>query len=378
MEKKNILIYPCGTDEGIELNRSLGQMIHYRLFGLDQIDIEHGQYIYENYLGSLDLNRPDALDRISQLVVEFKIDFIYPASVEAILMLSKVGVVDRAEVIAPSYETCVACSDRSIVMASLRGRVDFFDYNGCADPRYIAVCYTDETGILKFVRSVDRRRSIIKESYLDEHSKLLLHQTADTISKMLRLRGPWVFGFEISKEGEPLLVDISPGIAAIMSFFRNKGVNLATLSLFDRMGHNIEIRDHPLGIEAISMKVERYRIDLEYDDVYIDLDDTILVNNQVNSLMVAFLYQCRNKGKKIHLITKHRHELSETLEKYRIHALFDSIIWLKSFDQKSLHMKSERAIFIDDAFSERKQVFEQLGIPTFEVSAVESLMDWRL
>ena len=377
VEKKNVLVYPCGTDEGLELNISLGQMIHYKLFGLDSNTSSRGMYIYKNYLGILTPNQPDTLDQLSQIVNQFKIDFIYPTSVEARLMLSKRSMVSNAEVVAPSYEACETCYSKSTLTALLKGKVDFSDPSmSFKGSRNIAICYTDRYGVIKFVRSVEERSSIIRESELDEKEIKLLSQTAHIINEELQLRGPWVFGYVIS-EAKLLMSDITPGFSSIMGFYRNKGINLATLSLFDRMGHTVEVVDHELEIEAAEFLNRKYRVNYDYDDVYVDLDDTILVNNQVNPLIVAFLYQCRNRGKTIHLITKHRHVLSETLEKHKIHALFDNVIWLKSFDQKSLHMKSERAIFIDDAFSERRQVSEKLGIPTFEVSAVESLMDWR-
>jgi len=379
MEKKNVLIYPCGTDEGLELNKALGQMIHYRLFGLGQHNIDRGEHIFFNHIGSLEQDSSNFIEQLSNIVNKFEIDFIYPASFEALLILSRFRTIDRAEVVAPSYETCAVCCSKQAMTARLQGCVDIVDLsNSHGGSEYTAICLTDRHGTLKFMRSVEELSSIIIESDLDEQKKQLLQQTAHSINDKLQLRGSWTFRFAFTDEVELLVCNITPGYSAIMDFYRNKGVNLATLSLFDQMGHDIEIRDRELGIEAAILPSKRYRIDYEYDDVYVDLDDTILVNNLVNPLMIAFLYQCRNRGKMIHLITKHRYELSETLEKHKIHALFDNIIWLKSFDQKSLHMKSERAIFIDDAFSERKQVSERLGIPTFEVSAVESLMDWRL
>jgi carbamoyl-phosphate synthase large subunit len=379
MKVKNVLIYPCGTDEGLELNKALGQMIHYRLFGLGQHNTDQGEYIYLNYIGSLDPDQTNIIEQLSNIVNKFEIDFIYPASFEALLILSKFRVIDRAEVVAPSYETCAACCSKQAMTALLQEYVDVVDQSsGHAGSEYTAICLTDRHGTLKFIRPVEESSSIIRESDLDEQKVHLMHQMAQMIGDKLQLQGPWIFRFTVSDEENMLLIDVTPGFSTIMDFYRNKGVNLATLSLFDRMGHDIEIRDRELSIEATILPTKRYRIDYEYDDVYVDLDDTVLVNNRVNPLLIAFLYQCRNLGKKIHLITKHRHDLSETLEKHKIHALFDNIIWLKSFDQKSLHMKSERAIFIDDAFSERKQVSERLGIPTFEVSAVESLMDWRL
>jgi hypothetical protein len=92
-------------------------------------------------------------------------------------------------------------------------------------------------------------------------------------------------------------------------------------------------------------------------------------------MAVAFLYECINKGVSIHLITKHNGNLYETLSKYRLNHLFDSVENVSSSDSKSNHVTCKPAIFIDDSFKERRDVNMNLKIPVFSPDAIDSLMN---
>jgi len=221
-------------------------------------------------------------------------------------------------------------------------------------------CLTDRHGTLRFVGAEGGAGAGPYEEW------------AKAIHSRIKLRGAWSFSVGCNR------IRVRPGIVPSMAVYRNQGVNLPALALFDWLGHDIEIKETGIGISSRLVPQRRYVFHYDYDDVYLDLDDTIIIDGQVNPLMMAFLFQCRNRGKKVHLITKHRFDLDSTLKEHRLSGLFDSVFWLKASDEKYRYMKEEKAIFIDDAYSERKKVSERLGIPTFEVSAVECLMDWRL
>ena len=92
---------------------------------------------------------------------------------------------------------------------------------------------------------------------------------------------------------------------------------------------------------------------------------------------MLFLYQCLNKGKKIILITKHKDIIEQSLKKYKICIdIFDEIISIEQCDKKKEYI-SNNSIFIDDSYSERKDVHDSIGIPCFDVDQIESLIDWR-
>ena len=95
--------------------------------------------------------------------------------------------------------------------------------------------------------------------------------------------------------------------------------------------------------------------------------------------MFMFLYQCLNNNKEIILITKHENKINETLINLKISdKLFDEIIEVGSSDFKYKYMDNiKKSIFIDNSFAERKLVMEKLNIPSFDVSNIECLIDWK-
>ena len=123
--------------------------------------------------------------------------------------------------------------------------------------------------------------------------------------------------------------------------------------------------------------ISRFQTDIEYDSVFVDFDDTLVVRGEVNPYLIAFLHQAHDKGKRIVLLTKHSGNIIDRLDKHSINPLlFDSIISLKKDGNKADYITG-KAIFIDDSFSERKRVQEKCGIPVFDLDAVECLFDWR-
>jgi hypothetical protein len=113
--------------------------------------------------------------------------------------------------------------------------------------------------------------------------------------------------------------------------------------------------------------------------VYVDLDDTLVIHDRLNIELISFLFQCINQKKKLILISKFLGDDIRTyLKKWRVLELFDDIIWLPESDSKALHIPHGRAIFIDDSFSQRLEVSKICGIPTFDPSMVEALLDDRV
>lgn len=125
--------------------------------------------------------------------------------------------------------------------------------------------------------------------------------------------------------------------------------------------------------------IDRYKIDYPYQRVYLDFDDTLVFHREkYNTEAMRFVYQCLNKGIKIVLITKHVYDIHETMKKIRLsEEIFDGVIEVPLNEDKCDYMDNcIPSIFIDNAYAERKKVKENLGIPTFDVSNIECLIDW--
>ena len=173
-----------------------------------------------------------------------------------------------------------------------------------------------------------------------------------------------------------MLLEIAPRIAGAMGYYRNLGINFPLLSVFDRMDIEVALLRNNYHLEMDRALTNRFKSDIVYQHVYIDLDDTIIASNMVNPWVVAYLYQCLNKKIKIHLITRTTDKINNILKEYRLSPIFDSIIKLCDGEKKSDYIKERSSIFIDDSFRERNTVATNLGIPTFDTSSIESLLDW--
>jgi hypothetical protein len=155
------------------------------------------------------------------------------------------------------------------------------------------------------------------------------------------------------------------------------------LSVYAATGRDIEIIENGYTVTVDRTLISRYGIDYRYERVYIDLDDTVIVGGRAHLPAVWFLHQCRDAGKEVVLLTRHEAVYGDTaisaLEKCHLPtSLFDEIVDISADGAKADIVDPRNAIFIDNAFAERKAVHERHGIPVFDVDSLEVLLDWRM
>jgi carbamoyl-phosphate synthase large subunit len=168
-------------------------------------------------------------------------------------------------------------------------------------------------------------------------------------------------------------------VAGTSALHRVLGVNFPLLSLYEHLRMPVALAPNDIAVRLDRALVNRYQHDLEYGHVYVDLDDTLLVGDAVNTRLVAFLYQCVNAGRRIVLITRHARDVDETLARHRLAGLWDEVVHITDERvEKADHIGEGDAILIDDSFRERRTAHERLGIATFDSSMIELLIDERL
>ncbi len=47
--KKRVLIFPCGSEIGLEVNRALSNDIHFEMYGASSLP-DHGKFVFKNYI----------------------------------------------------------------------------------------------------------------------------------------------------------------------------------------------------------------------------------------------------------------------------------------------------------------------------------------
>jgi len=255
---------------------------------------------------------------------------------------------------------------------------------------YTVDCFSTKRNELLFCRARERARvrsgiSVCTVSVdLSDVLMARLRTFATTISKVFQLWGAWFFQVKLRLDGTPVLMEVAPRIAGAMALHRQHGVNFPLLTVYEAAGFPVTILTNDVrAVPKLMDKayVNRYPRSLSFQTVYVDWDDTIVLRNKLNLDMIRFLYQCVNENVKLILITRSKlstPDLLAELKARKVASLFDDVIHVTAKEnKKSSYICSKEAIFIDDSFSERLDVGTTCGIPTFDSSMIEMLLDWR-
>ena len=74
MKHVNVLVFPCGSEVGLELNHALKDSSFITLFGASSVE-DHGRCVFENYVGGIPfVTAPDFIEKINEVIAEKQID----------------------------------------------------------------------------------------------------------------------------------------------------------------------------------------------------------------------------------------------------------------------------------------------------------------
>jgi predicted ATP-grasp superfamily ATP-dependent carboligase len=424
--KINVLIFPAGAENALEIYYSLRFNVHLNVFGASGKP-DHAKFIYpeDHYIeGDFYISTPGFLENFNLMLKKHDIDIVIPTHDTIALFMAENREFIHSRIIVSTSYTARICREKRLTYdllarysfcprvykkpsdirdfpvflkpnrsegskgASIAHSMDDVKTRITSNPDLIICeylpgqeltvdCFSNKKHELLFVGPRTRERVQMGISFHSESVELSeeIKTIADIINKQLEFRGAWFFQIKKDKDSHYKLLEISARQAGTMALYRQTGINFALLSVFDALDVEVFILKNQFDIQMDRCLHNRYHINYEYEDVYVDFDDTVIINGRVNDILMQYLFQAANSGKKLHLITKHELNITETLKAYRISEnLFDEIIQLSSVDDKSNHIDPKMAIFIDNHFSERKRISEILGIPVFDVDAVECLI----
>ena len=440
---KNVLVFPCGSEIGLEIHNALKYSKDFKLFGGSSVD-DHGKFVYENYIPDIPFIDDDGLlDFLNDIIEKNDIDLIYPSHDDVVLKLSELKDQLNAHVVVSNDRTCdIARSKKKTyeffkdekftpktydiskesfdseegirrveeitdgefpiflkpdigqgaMGVAIANNIDDLKHHFNENPGLIAVellpneeytidCFSSK-GKLLYCEKRERIRvkDGISVNAITIETEDEVREIAEIINSRLDFDGAWFFQLKKDKDNNYKLLEIAPRIAGTMALHRNTGINFPLLTLYVHMGIDVSVISNKNRLTIDRALTNRFNYEIDYDRVYLDFDDTVFFKGKINTYLMMFLYQCVNENKEIVLITKHIKDINETLKDLKIDInLFDEIIPLTKEDEKYKFMDEDvPSIFIDDSFSERLAISERLGIPVFELDAVESLIDWRL
>lgn len=423
-----ILVFPAGTEIAFEIHNALKNCKFITLYGATSVPC-HANFVFKNCVEGVPfVEDPELIDKMNDVIWKHGIDYVYPAHDSALLRLTRQQGDLDAKVITSPLDTVEICRDKAKTYKYFEG-CDFLpkvyksadevaesDYPVFVKPavgqggegamkvddretldrvlasgreyviceylpghEYTVDCFTDRYGALQYFnqRTRERIRSgiAVRSRFVD--IDVVIWRMADEINKRLKFNGAWFFQVKRDAHGELKLMEIAPRIAGTMGLSRNIGVNLPLLTVYNMLGEDVYIMENRNNLILDRAFISRFEANIEYDKVYVDLDDTLIVKGKVNAFLMAFLYQAKEKGKKIFLLTRHRVEdVDCTLDINNISvSLFDAVISMSVGGDKA-DFVCKGSILIDDSFRERKRVHKMCDVPVFDLDMVESLFDW--
>lgn len=421
--KKNILVYPCGSEIALEIHRSLRYSRHFNLIGINSVD-DHGKFVYENYIGNAPfVDSPNLIEFLKEIIIEHEIDIIYPAMDSVITKLKQFENELGCIVIGSETKTNEICLSKEKTYNLLKDFVkvptvytDNFIFPVFAKPKigygsrgakkinsqseldyhksqfdnliiteylsgeeFTVDCLTDKNGNLKFAKPRVRNRisngiSVNTFEVSDADNKF--NDLAVKINNNLNLQGAWFFQLKKNNKGDLVLLEIASRLGGSSSLYRNIGVNFAMLTVFDALGLNIDITLNNYSIILDRALNNKYKTSISYNEVFIDFDDCLILDDKYFNLeLIKFIFQCKNKNVKTTLLSRHMGNLRKRLEDLKVLSLFDRIIHIEKDKLKSNYIDNDKSIFIDDSFSERKDVLNSKNIPVFSPDMIECLIE---
>lgn len=426
MHQFRVLVFPCGSECGLEIGRSLSFQKEIELWGGSSVE-DHGAFFFSNYVGDLPfVTEPNFLERLNATIEQLQIDMVYPAmdSVLAIMAMNESAI--RAQVVGSCAETArlalskkktydrlhdlvrcprvyqrtelsaadypvflkpeVGYGSRGVVIAENRKEVDeALDRNPdlmileyFPGHEYTIDCFTNFTGKLLFsggrVRNRIARGISVNTRNCSEYADVF-HRVAEKINQAVTFNGAWFFQLKQTADGDLGLLEIAPRVAGSMGLHRCKGVNLPLLSVFNQAGIPVSPLENDYDIEFDRAFYNRVRVSCKFETLYLDFDDCLLLDGKhVNPELMKLVFQCRNKQIPVVLISRHAGDLDKRLEELGIARLLDRVIHLNNGESKADYMDCPNGFLVDDSFRERLSA-SRIGIPSIGPESVETLLD---
>lgn len=419
-----VLVFPAGEINSIELHDALSTCVNIEVWGASSIE-RHGKYVFENYISNLPMiNDSNFINEFNSIIQKHNIDIIFATHDTVIDFLIKNQHLINAKVAGGDIFTVDICrskkktynlfKDNDFVPITYSKPYDLIQYPVFAKPdqgqgavgtkkidnineftniddsyviceylpgrEYTVDCITDKDGILRgaFPRTRDRIMSGVAVAGKTLPQNKQITQIAEIINSKLHFKGMWYFQLKEDNNGKLKLLEISARASGTMCLTRMRGVNLPLLTAYTMMDYRIDVQENNIEVVMDRTLISRYNINCDFNVAYLDFDDTVVVREKINKNILRFIYQCNEKDIDVILITKHNKNIENSLEKYKIHKyLFKKIIVLNDNENKSDYINPERAVFIDNMYKERKNVYDRYKIPVFDVDTIEVLLDWR-
>ncbi len=401
---KNVLVFPSTTEIGVEVFDALKNNKHFVPFG--GTGIEKGTTLVPINIDLPFITDYTFINELNRVCEEWAIDYIYPTNDDVSLFLAQNE--DKIPRKIVGFKTIVnfICRDKELTYKMFKDKLNIpitysyekrysaslplfikpkigssskdchkFDWPNEFEKflkdkdhsKYLLSEYlpgkeytidcVSQNGLLKFVgarKSISRKMGISDVCVVEDNQRFL--ETARIISKEFNLTGCWFFQMKENDKGNLKLLEIGPRLSGGCSFWRYMGVNLVEINLWLAGNHDVGIKLNDIEEEIVYEKYLTPRVKLNddsYDNIYVDFDDTLILDNKkLNYELAGHLLKWYDKGKKIILLSKTTNDYMGFLETYGLQKIFTEFIIIDAKSNKADFIE-ENSILIDDSHAER-------------------------
>jgi len=426
MRTYNILVFPCGTEIANEIINSLKNHKYFKVKLASSEKNSYCNFRNQNIHLLPYVTDDKFVDNLKEIISNEHIDFIIPAHDDVAYALSymekdlRVNIVGQSSTVNgivrfkdKTYEYFknivpipkIYKSEESIVFPIFvkpkrgQGSQDSFLIKDSKEfehfkgqypinefvwmeylnrDEFTIDCFSDQGNLLyaggrtreKMTRGISVQSTFVNDKTIQEE----FQNCARVISQKLNLHGLWFYQMKLDKDGKLKLLEIGSRVSGTMMLNRVRGVNFVELALFQRLGYPVEVIFNDIEVSLGRALVPKYKTNVEYENLYIDFDDTLFLDEKyINVDLMKLIFQAKNENKNVYLITKNKkNNLTKTLHKFGISHIFDDILHLQDTDHKVDYMK-QNSVLIDDSFQERREAIRN-GLYAFGNDAVDMLI----
>ncbi len=123
VRKRNVLVFPAGTEIGLEIFHALESCKELRVFGAGQNISNHAKFVYPEYHDLPSIHEEGWLEALITICSKLEIDYIIPAYDDVIVALSQVATKIPATLITSSNHTCEITRSKTATYRALAGKV---------------------------------------------------------------------------------------------------------------------------------------------------------------------------------------------------------------------------------------------------------------
>jgi len=427
MNKKNVLVFPAGTEISNEIFNALKHNKYFKVVFASSIKTSHAEFLNQEVYKLPYADNESFTEIMQAFISEHNIDFIIPAHDDVAYELSLITEQLEAKVIGQDRHTNKVVRFKDVTYKYFKDIIPLADvyknqeevcfpvfvkpkkgqgalnslcleteheFNGYFNKHDIATyvlmehltgaeftidCFSDNGEVLysgprtreKTTRGISVLSRLIEDKSLLEE----FYQYASIISKKMGLHGIWFFQMKYDKHGKLKLLEVGPRVSGTMMLNRAKGINFIELALFQAMGNTVEVYVNDVSLSLSRALLPRYKHNIFYETLYIDFDDTLYLDEKyINTDIMKLIFQAKNNNNEVILITKNKKgNLESTLKEFGLTTVFHEIIHIKDDDKKYKYMK-KNSLLIDDSFQERKEAIQH-GLYAYSLDNMQLLFE---